>query len=298
MVKNEHYIPQFYLKRFGNNGKIDAYDIQKQKYILNTNVVNLASQRFFYDIEPNKLKNHNDFLKRAFNITNEELTSDIQYVEKILSNIENKMSTYLEQFEHDYTLINNEDFLSSLFLFIRTLSIRTVGYRETLSNITTQTSQWLKSLNIEKCANFPLEIPPEELAKIQQLEYIVSLPDTYKKSILFFNNYNIFIGINNTELGFLISNEPYIGFELGFNDICFPINRFISIIMQVKNVDNNFLICTKKPNRDNIVNLDIRDVEKYNMLQNHLKSKFLFGNQKDIQHMLALTSYLKHLSSN
>ena len=34
MVKNQHYIPQFYLKRFGKDEKIDAYDIKNKKIYL------------------------------------------------------------------------------------------------------------------------------------------------------------------------------------------------------------------------------------------------------------------------
>ena len=56
--------------------------------------------------------------------------------------------------------------------------------------------------------------------------------------------------------------------------------------MQVKNVEENFLICKKKPNCENIIDLDVHDIVKYNIFQNHLMSKYLFGNIKDIQNVL------------
>lgn len=68
MVKNQHYIPQFYLKRFGKDEKIDAYDIKNKKFITNTNVSNFASKRFFYDIELEKLDEHISLLKKIYNI--------------------------------------------------------------------------------------------------------------------------------------------------------------------------------------------------------------------------------------
>ena len=198
MVKNQHYIPQFYLKRFGKDEKIDAYDIKNKKFITNTNVSNFASKRFFYDIELEKLDEHISLLKKIYNIDDtdeyfKKLINSPQYIEKTLSNIEGDMSIFLDKIETDFSLINDENFLATFFIFIRTLSVRTIGYRETLENITTQTTNWLKKLGINNCSNYPLDISPNELAKLEQLKYIVSIPQTLKKSIDFFNNYNIYI---------------------------------------------------------------------------------------------------------
>lgn len=183
MVKNQHYIPQFYLKRFGKDEKIDAYDIKNKKFITNTNVSNFASKRFFYDIELEKLDEHISLLKKIYNIddTDEDfkkLINSPQYIEKTLSNIEGEMSIFLDKIETDFSLINDENFLATFFIFIRTLSVRTIGYRETLENITTQTTNWLKKLGINNCSNYPLDISPNELAKLEQLKYIVSIPQT------------------------------------------------------------------------------------------------------------------------
>lgn len=297
MVKNQHYIPQFYLKRFGKNGKIDVYDIKNKKFIPNSNVSNFASKRFFYDIDTNKLDSELSILKEIYNVSDDDsnyrrILDNPQFIEETLSKVESNMSNYLDKLENDFSLITNEEFLSTFFIFIRTLSIRTDGYRETLEKITTQTTNWLKTLGITECSNYPLDIPPDELAKIEQLKYIISIPQTYKKAILFFNNYNIHLAKNSTDLGFIISNEPFLSFELGFNDICFPINPHLSIILQVKGAEENYLICKKKPSCNNIINLDIYDVVKYNIFQNHLMSKYLFGNKKDIQYILKIISTL------
>lgn len=297
MVKNQHYIPQFYLKRFGKNGKIDVYDIKNKKFIPNSNVSNFASKRFFYDIDTNKLDSELSILKEIYNVSDDDsnyrrILDNPQFIEETLSKVESNMANYLDKLENDFSLITNEEFLSTFFIFIRTLSIRTDGYRETLEKITTQTTNWLKTLGITECSNYPLDIPPDELAKIEQLKYIISIPQTYKKAILFFNNYNIHLAKNSTDLGFIISNEPFLSFELGFNDICFPINPHLSIILQVKSAEENYLICKKKPSCNNIINLDIDDVVKYNIFQNHLMSKYLFGNKKDIQYILKIISTL------
>lgn len=297
MVKKQHYIPQFYLKRFGQKEKIDVYDIEQKKFILNSNVANFASERFFYNIETEKLESELSILKKLYNVSDNDpnyqnIIKNPQFIEESLSKLESNMSSYLDKLENNFSLINDENFLSTFFIFMRTLSIRTVGYRNTLEKITTQTTNWLKKCDIKQCSNYPLDIDPDELAKIEQLKHIISIPQTLKKGLNFFNNYNIYIGINTSDLGFIISNEPFIHFELGFNDICFPVNPHLAIILQVKNVDSEFLICHKKPDSNNIINLTIHDITKYNIFQNHLLSKYLFGNQNDIQNTLKIISLL------
>ena len=298
MVKNQHYIPQFYLKRFGANNKIDVYDINNKKYIENSNVANFACEKYFYDIDLDKIEDELKIFKNApgIQISDQAYNQAInnpQLIEETLSKLESKMSTYLDELEKNYSLINNEDFFFFFFIFIRTLAIRTSGYRAGLEKITTQTTNWLKNLGVKKCTNYNLDIDPTELAKIEQLKYLISLPSLFKKSISFFNNYNIYIGINNTDLGFIISNEPFLHFELGFNDICFPINPHLAIIMQVKDVDDEFLVCHSKPNKQNIIELSIHDIIKYNIFQNHLMSKYLFGNKTDLENTIKIISLLK-----
>lgn len=301
MVKNQHYIPQFYLKRFGTNNKIDVYDINNKKFITNSNVSNFACARFFYDIDLNTLEETLNYFNKFPNIKisekiHAEARKNPQFIEKALSRLESKMSTYLDKIENDYSLITDEEFLCIFFIFIRTSAIRTIGFRKQLENITTQTSNWLEELGIKECSDYPIDMNPKELAKLEQLEYLISPLSLLEKSVTFFDNYNIFIGINKTDLGFIISNEPFIYFEQGFNDICFPINPHLAIIMQVKNVEDSFLICHSKPNESNIINLKLADIISYNILQNHQMSKYLFGKKIDIENMLKIIKPLNKLT--
>ena len=302
MVKRQHYIPQFYLKRFGKKGKIDVYDIQNKKYIPNADVSNFACKKLFYDIDASKLEKELSLYKKIYKISDEtkyqEILNNPQLIEETFSRLESKMADYLNKFESNFSLINDEEFMSTFFLFIRTLSVRTIGYREQLENITTQITEWLNKLNIKQCKNYPLDVSPKELAKIQQLRTIVSLPQTHLDAVNFFSNYDIFIGVNNSNIGFILSNEPFLSFVSGFNDICFPINPKLSIIMRAKNVDDEFLICKKKPDSNNIINLDVKDVVKYNILQNHLMSKYLFGNRKDIEYTIKIISITEEIRKN
>lgn len=295
MVKGEHYLPRFYLEKFSNDGKIDVLNISNGK-IFSTRVEKIGKKSYFYDLNPGELKKILSEHLKLTNITRsqfEELTNDVQFVEKALSRLENKAASLFNQFENNYNLINDEEFLSTLFLFVYTLSIRTMSFRDSLESIATQTSNWLKSLNIEKVENYPLDKKPEEIAKINQLYAITSLAQVYKHGMTFFDNYNIYVGINDSNIDFLISDNPLHYFMLGFNDLCFPINPKLAIIMQVKSAPQNFKLCNFKPDKNKLVHLNSNDVIKFNMLQQYSKARYLFGSENMLKQHLKLVNTLK-----
>ena len=295
MVKGEHYLPRFYLEKFSNDGKIDVLNISNGK-IFSTSVERIGKKSYFYDLNPGELKKILSEHLKLTNITHsqfEELTDDVQFVEKALSRLENKAASLFNQFENNYNLINDEEFLSTLFLFMYTLSIRTMSFRNSLESIATQTSNWLESLNMEKVEKYPLDKKPEDIAKINQLYAITSLAQVYKHGMTFFDNYNIYVGINDSNIDFLISDNPLHYFMLGFNDLCFPIDPKLAIIMQVKSAPQNFKLCNFKPDKNKLVHLNGNDVIKYNMLQQYSKARYLFGSENMLKQHLKLVNTLK-----
>ena len=296
MIKGEHYLPKFYLERFSNNGKISVLNILNNN-IIHTYVEKIGKKNYFYDLNPQELKNILSEYKKNTNITSlqfDDLTNDTQFVEKALSRLESKTAILFNKFEKNYNLINDEEFLSILFLFVHILSIRTMAYRNNLEKIANQTTSWLKSLNIEKVDNYPLDKTPEDIAKINQLHEILSIGQVYKKSVNFFNNYDLYIGINETNIDFLISDNPLMYFMLGFNDICFPINPKLAIIMQVKKAKKEFKICNFESSKNGIIYLKSKDVIKYNVLQQNTDAMYLFGNSEMLKKHLNIMNILKN----
>lgn len=295
MVKEEHYLPKFYLNRFSKNGKISVLSILDEN-IFQTSVEKIGKKNYFYDLNPKELKEILSEYQEFINISQtqfDELTSDIQFIEKVLSRLESKAAVQFDNFESNYDLINDKEFLSILFLFVHTLSIRTMGFRNSLENIAEQISNSLTSLNIKKVKNYPLDKKPQDIAKINQLYELTSLAKVYRKSVNFFNNYDLYVGINETNMDFLISDNPLFYFKFGFNDICFPINPKLAIIMQVKSVPNEFKICNFELDKTNIVNLNEKDVIKYNILQQYTNAKYLFGNEEMLKKHLNIMNFLK-----
>lgn len=57
-VKKEHYVPQCYLRNFqipGTDGKINVFDKKKEQTRFNQNILDNASERYFYDIDIDKI---------------------------------------------------------------------------------------------------------------------------------------------------------------------------------------------------------------------------------------------------
>lgn len=293
MIKNEHYVPRFYLRRFSNEDRIYAYDL-KNNNLFPTNINKIACNNYFYDLNPKMLEENLRLYKELYKIPNEIFNKeceDIQFIEKALSRLEDKFSIMLTQFENDFSMINNEDFLRTLFLFLHTQSIRTKSIRDGLENIATQTKEWLSKLNI-KSIDYPIELEAKDIAKLNQIKELLSLASLYRKALSFFDVYDIFIGVNDTDTDFIISDNPMMYFSLGFNDICFPVNPKLSIIMQVKNVKDEFKICTTKAGKDKIIKLTKKDVIKYNILQQYSNANFLLGSEQALNDYILYINYI------
>ena len=232
---------------------------------------------------------YKDIYKIPDNVFEKEC-EDIQFIEKALSRLEDKFSILISNFENDYSLIKNEEFLRTLFLFLHTQSIRTRGFRNGLENIASQTKEWLGKINI-KNIDYPVELEAKDIAKLNQIKELLSLSSVFKKTLTFFDKYDIYVGVNDTNVDFIISDNPLSYFWLGFNDICFPVNPKLSIIMQVKNVKNEFKICTIKSNKNKIINLTNKEVLKYNVLQQYSNAKFLFGSEQALKDYILYMNY-------
>ena len=292
MVKNEHYVPRFYLRRFANNDKIYAYDLEKDN-LFQTNINKIGCNNYFYDVDSNVLKENLSEYKDIYKIPDdifEKECEDIQFIEKALSRLEDKFSVLLNKFEMDYSIINDEEFLKTFFLFMHTQSIRTKGFRNGLENIASQTKIWLEKLNI-KNVNYPIELEAKDIAKLNQIKELLSLSSVYKKALSFFDAYDIYIGVNNTDIDFIISDNPMSYFLVGFNDICFPVNSKLSIIMQVKEVKDELKICCIKPDKSKTIHLTKKEVIKYNVLQQYSNSKFLLGSEQALKNHILYMNY-------
>lgn len=297
-VKNQHYIPRFYLKSFGENNKVDVYDKTQNKFFPNANVNNFASQKYFYDVNIDNSQITKE-LDLMFNIygyqytveEKEKIYKNPQLIEEYFSRIEGDISILLKEFESNTDLIKDDIFLMKFYIFISSLAIRTAGYRDRLTNINEQLFSQVKEFGIVEIHGINVNANPKEVAKETQLKQIMSLAHTFENSQQFFTNYDFYVGINETGYPFIISDEVALNVEYFFNDICFPITPKLAIIMRVKDVDPQYYISKDSPN-GNIIKLTKQGIFAYNILQYHQANRYVFGDKKEIQRLQIYTMLL------
>ena len=299
-VKNQHYIPKFYLKSFGENNRVDVYDKIQDKFFPNAKVDRFGSQNYFYDvnIDNNQIKKELDSM---FNIyghqyTDEEkdtMYNNPQLIEEYFARVETDVSILFEEFKRNNNLIKDEIFLMKFYIFISGLAIRTAGYRDKLTYINEQLFSQVKSLGINEINGMDVNRDPKDVAKELQLKQIMSLAHTFENSKQFFNNFNFYVGINETGFPFIISDEVAFNVELSFNDICFPTTPKLAIIMRAKDTDPKYYISKDMP-KENVITLTYKSIFAYNITQYYLAKRYVFGDKKEIQRLQLLTKLLTH----
>ncbi|WP_079529960.1 DUF4238 domain-containing protein [Halobacillus hunanensis] len=89
IVKNQHYVPQFYLNYFANkNGRIFVYDkINEKKFPSNSR--GIASEGYFYDIIKGKMQSIEKYLNRDYE------SAFSKYLPSLIQRLENDEDFYL-----------------------------------------------------------------------------------------------------------------------------------------------------------------------------------------------------------
>ncbi|MEK6982930.1 MAG: DUF4238 domain-containing protein [Nanoarchaeota archaeon] len=158
-IKLQHYVPRFYLKRFanidGNNHILDCFDKFEEKQF-NTDVMDIACEKFFYDTQDD---------------TEQE-------TEKALSLVEGRFNEYLSKLIkfRDVSKISNEEryFIS---MFIAVQYIRTKENREMLKDSINQLAERLSGENLSpKLAREIKEAQKDESIKKMQVRLLRETP--------------------------------------------------------------------------------------------------------------------------
>ena len=291
-TKNQHYVPRMYIKRFGygteDNPRISVLKKQEGVVLHNQNPENFASRRFFYDTIEDVIEN---ILKKDIevfpSIRESEFYHDEQLTEHALSRLEGAYRILLDSIEANPPIIYEDEVRARFICFVHELAYRTRSFRDGMDAISSKTEEVLNKI----CDNIGVS---EEVRKKTieenctpginiQLENILSLGPTLQTMEILVENYDWFIGYNDTELDFIISDNPAQTIWLHFNDICIPISRHMAIVMRVK--DKKAPMISRDEPKDNIINMSIKGVIAYNMMQISMAQLYLFGSESAINYM-------------
>jgi len=112
LVKNQHYVPRFYLRNFCNSKEqIVSFDKINQRCYF-TSIKNVANENYFYE---------NEFIDQKANVE--------QYLEKYFHPLEDRIAKLLRKlirsFEDDSFIILDQDSRADLSLFLIYQFVRT-----------------------------------------------------------------------------------------------------------------------------------------------------------------------------
>jgi hypothetical protein len=213
-VKNQHFVPQSYLKRFSINDQIYVYDKVISKAPYKTNIRNVAAESYFYDIPED-----------IFNQTKDQFPpeyQDIQFVEKEFSKLEREFNSFLNNLCAKYFLTPEPHFkvaLSSedrqnLSIHLIMQHLRTRDSRRQVAEMKKTIMQMLFDLNMYnedrnyKPGEYFVELDPAH-AVIDQLSFMFN-PERLIEFSSVLNSHIWFVGVNQTDQPFYTSDAPLV----------------------------------------------------------------------------------------
>ena len=129
-----------------------------------------------------------------------------------------------------------------------------------------------------------------------QIEKIVSLAPVLETMNRLLLNYNWYIAYNNTDLDFIISDNPAQAVWIGMNEICIPVSKKIGIVLRVKLEDAPMF--SKDAPEGDVIDLSLQSVIAYNLIQIGMSQRYLFGSEKAIDFMSMLNDVMNTMKGN
>lgn len=277
-VKNQHYVPRMYLKRFAPDQKrLCVWNLMSDKILTRQRPENYATKRYFYDANKEELKRALAEMSKLYPDAMPIIdAADEQFVEKGLSRMEADASNILELIDKDHALLYDDTIMQKLIIFLHDLAYRSEKYREQLDSIREQTLTHLGRMGIS-----PEQVDGlEETGKDNQLYQLVGIAPLLKTAKMLIENYNWYIGTVSGKMKLVISDNPAQGIFLGFNDICIPLSGDKAIIFRVN--DPDALIISKDMPVGNEIKLTERSVFAYNAVQMSYANRFMFGDKASL----------------
>lgn len=286
-VKNQHYVPKMYIKRFSPNGKkVCVWKLEGNEILTRQEPSKYAARRYYYDASEQELHEALEEMAKLYPdaVANSDL-SDEQFLEKALSRVEGATASIMDAICEDSTQLLNETNMITLIIFLHELAFRSEKYRDLIDNIRSQTIDFLDKLGVEEGAVKELRKTGKEV-QMYQLMGIHPVIDTAKCLI---ENYNWYVGTVPGKMKLIISDNPAQGIILGFNDICIPLCGDKAIIFRIADPDAPIL--SQDQPVGNEITLSERSVFAYNAVQLSYANRFLFGDKMSL-------SVLKMISDN
>lgn len=277
-VKNQHYVPRMYMKRFSQDQKrICVWNVMSDTILTRQRPENYAAKRYFYDADKFELKQALEEMSKLYPDAVPIIdAADEQFVEKGLSRVEADVSKILDLICDNHEALYDEVNMQKLIIFLHDLAYRSEKYRDQLDNIREQTLMYLEKMGItaEQVEGM------DKTGKDNQLYQLVGIAPLLKTAKKLTENYNWYIGTVSGNMKLVISDNLAQGIMLGFNDICIPLRGDKAVIFRI--IDSEDPIISKDMPVGNEIKLTERSVFVYNAVQMSYAIRFMFGDKASL----------------
>jgi hypothetical protein len=260
IVKNQHYVPQSYLKHFSNNDQIWVFDKETKKSF-KTNVKNIASEKEFYDLPDITVEHSNGLF-------------DKQVIEKHFSqNIEGDFKKLLDRIRVRFVMSHKpensiaieDETKIQLSYHIALQYLRTRDFRDNFKLLEERLAQWLIDKELEDFEDYQkgdISISRNnDAVTVDHVKFMFDPEITLRLTHTLYNHIWL-VGINKTNFNFYTSDNPvvkngrikdelisYEGLGSKGIEIAFPISSNLIIILvereyfkDYEKVENQFIV--------------------------------------------------------
>ena len=176
-TKNQHFVPQSYMERFGENGQISVYFKEDGRLLSNQSPRNYASERYYYDTSKDEL----EALMREQIELKPELKQyidwdDPQMIEHYFSRSEDDTKKIFDRIEQEPSTIDDDGSIAKIVMFLHDLAYRNHAYRDDIASINAVTLQVMSAMKLtDREREYVEKTYGQKQARSQQLHAITDI---------------------------------------------------------------------------------------------------------------------------
>lgn len=298
--KNQHYVPEFYLKFWATNKKdqIYVYD-KKNKNVFLTNVNNIATERYFYDIDLSGILSDEDLKSYGIHKDDVEHLDDGQFFENFFANeIEGDFKNRISNIVNRVANMNQWEIKNCFFVSMPDkvylsyhLALQVLRVKATRSMIESESDcieQILRDMGASEQTIDKYTVKNNHLSYLQGK--MIADKKVIKELIISICNLTWVLLVNKTNLSFFTSDNPIgtqahihhpilsmRGFRSSGVEAFFPLSPNYLLFM----CDGEYHDHIKHKERT-IEEIDMQEIiTYYNSLQLYESERYVFSNTND-----------------
>ncbi|NKF05283.1 DUF4238 domain-containing protein [Clostridium gasigenes] len=308
IVKNQHYVPQCYLRYFSQTrkkiSKVSLFDKKKCVIRENQNIEKVASERFFYDIDFETVINEAN--ESGIKLDSEDIEIikkiDKQQMEHTFSDfIESEMFVPIKEIVTSYTMMTKssystrdvitEDKREKIAYYLAMQFLRTKKTKELMVQIyeTIKTGRIKKKLRLMNVMDdfsddFKIKLKDSQInlrhnILLMDPEIVMGIESVFLSCIWF-------IAVNETEISFCTSDNPVVkngrlkeqGLSTKGMEIIFPLTPKLALVMRERDYFSSTLKAENK-----FFNIDEKYVHYCNLLQLQQSYRYIYSKYNDLE---------------